>query len=148
MLNFIFQQRNTYGMSARKINNLLDQEGGCTLEQLLTEDEFVIQQAKQANTKLIDFLTQKNNLRQLIEYSTLKPSDESHEVAHKFPFVAQEILCSCKSIATAIIAGGYDEQTQEPEDEDESAEHPFVRELTEHNNKVKVSVPAQFLLSE
>ena len=141
MLNFIFQQRNTYGMSARKINNLLDQEGGCTLEQLLAEDESCIQQAKQANAKLIEFLTQKPNLRQLIEYATLQPKDDSHETAHKFPFVAQEILCSCKNIATAILAGGYDEQTQEPEDEDEGAEHPFVRDMIDHNNKqVKVSV--------
>ena len=50
-------------MSARKINSLLEQEGGCSLETLLQEDESCIQQAKQGNPKLIEFLAQKPQIK-------------------------------------------------------------------------------------
>jgi hypothetical protein len=77
---------------------MLEQEGGCTLEDLLNEDEHCLQQCKAANPKLTDMLCQRSTLTKLIQYATLTPTDTNHNVAHKFPFVACDILCASKTI--------------------------------------------------
>jgi len=92
--------RNNYGLAQRKINQMLEKEGGCTLEELLLDDENCINQCKAANTKLIEFLCQRTTLQKLIQYATLRPTDpDNHDTAHKFPFVATDILCSNKTIS-------------------------------------------------
>ena len=79
---------------------MLEQEGGCTLEDLLAEDEHCVSQCKAANYKLTEFMSLRSTLQKLLEYSTLKPADiHSHDIAHKFPFVASEILTSSKTIS-------------------------------------------------
>ena len=121
-------------MSARKINQILDQEGGCTLEQLLNEDDFCIQQCKQSHPKLMDFICQRANLEKLIEYATIMPKEESHDVAHKYPFAAMEVLCSSKQIASALVQGG---QTPEPDSEGDEvniSENRMVREILGRSN--------------
>ncbi len=79
---------------------MLTQEGSCTLEELLTEDEHCLSQCKAGNAKLIEFMCQRATLQKLIEYATLHPADEKdHDVAHKYPFIATDILTSNKTIA-------------------------------------------------
>jgi hypothetical protein len=100
---------------------MLEQEGGCTLEELLCEDEHCVNQCKAANYKLTEFMSQKTTLQKLIEYATLTPSDpDSHEIAHKFPFVATEILTSSKTISQALIEGGWLPKAEEEEDDKKS----------------------------
>jgi hypothetical protein len=125
-------------MSARKINQLLEQEGGCTLEQLLAEDDFCVQQCKQSHPKLMDFICQKANLQQLVKYATLMPEDESHEVAHKYPFVAMEILCSSKQVSQALCEGGWNSKADnETEEDDDSmtSENKMVRDILASRNE-------------
>lgn len=99
--------RNNYGLAQRKINSLLDQEGGCTVEELLSEDEHCISQCRSENQKLAEFFSQKTTLQKLIKYATMRPEDcDSHEIAHKFPYVAAEILTCSKTISNALIDGG------------------------------------------
>ena len=116
-------------MSARKINQLLERDN-CTLEELLAEEDFCVQQCKQSNPKLLEFMCQKENLTQLIKFATLPPEDESHTIGHKYPFIAMEILTSCKQIASAICEGGYPQKSEPEDDEDEDPEHRLVRDLT------------------
>jgi hypothetical protein len=86
---------------------MLEQEGGCTLEELLAEDEHCVGQCKAANYKLTEFMSKRETLQKLIQYATMTPSDvESHEIAHKFPFVAADILTSSKTISQALMEGG------------------------------------------
>ena len=67
-------------------------------------------------------MCQRATLQKLIEYATLHPSDESdHDVAHKYPFVAADILTSSKTIAQALTEGGWAIKTEEDE-HDESGE--------------------------
>lgn len=131
-------------MSARKINQLLERDGGCSLEELLAEDDFCVQQCKQSNPKLMIFMCQKQNLEQLIKYATLTPTDDSHTVAHKYPFVAMEILCSCKQIAQAMCEGGWPEKPEEQDDDDDDSENKMVRDILGNSKNVSV---AQFLIN-
>ena len=41
--------RNNYGLAQRKINQMLEKDGGCSLEELLDEDENCLNQCKAAN---------------------------------------------------------------------------------------------------
>ena len=61
------------------------------------------------NYKLISFLSEKQNLEQLIRYSIGVPeSPENLNEAFKFPNVAQELLCSSAMLAQAIVEGGFE----------------------------------------
>jgi hypothetical protein len=76
---------------------MLEQEGGCTLEELLCEDEHTVSQVKANNPRLTEFLCTRSTLQKLIEYSTQTPLDEdSHDISRKFPFVASDILTQSK----------------------------------------------------
>ena len=56
----------------------------CSLEELLEEDE-VIQECKNMNTKLINFLSNSSKLKQLINYIIIEPeAEDSHSRGHKF----------------------------------------------------------------
>lgn len=76
-----------FGLGQKKINNILNQddnEGGQSkLEQLLAEEE-TIQECKSQNQRLMDFLTRKENLVQLIRYATRIPEDPNNKtIANK-----------------------------------------------------------------
>ena len=58
-----------FGLSQKKIVQLLNKEEGCTLEELLAEEE-TVSECKNQNSKLLDFLCTKENLSKLIEYAT------------------------------------------------------------------------------
>ena len=92
--------RNQYGLAQRKINQLLTQDGGCTLDELLAEEEHCVNQCRAANPKLIEFMCQRSTLQKLIHYATQVPEDpDNHELAHRYPFVAADILTSSKTLA-------------------------------------------------
>jgi hypothetical protein len=63
MLNYIFAQRNAYGVAQRKIAQIFKQEGGYTLEEFLQEEECLINQISAQNPKLIEFLCQRDTLK-------------------------------------------------------------------------------------
>jgi hypothetical protein len=53
------------------------------LEQLLSDEE-TIAEAKQHNIKLIEFLSKKENMKQLVKYATRMPDDPTNKTqAHK-----------------------------------------------------------------
>lgn len=100
----------------------------------------MLQQCKAANPKLTEFLCQKAQLEELIAYATLTPKNESHDTAHKYPFVAADILCSNKTIATALTEGGWASPKPDADGsgDEEASENKMVRDiLTATNDKDK-----------
>ena len=140
-----FNHRNNYGLAQRQINQLLDQEGGCTVEELL-EQEFTVSQCRNENQRLIEFLSQKTTLQKLIKYATMRPEDcESHDIAHKFPFAAAEILTSSKTLSTSLIEGGTlpkpdDEESGDEKKSQEDAEEGMTKIVRDSLNETNVSV--------
>ena len=113
---------------------MLTQEGGCTLEDLLEEDEHCLNQCKAANTKLIEFMCQRQTLQKLLQYATLHPTDENnHDVAHKFPFVASDILTSNKQISQALTEGGWAIKTEEEEHEESGEDKKSDQDFEDSN---------------
>lgn len=99
---------------------MLEKDGGCTLEELLDEDENCLNQCKAANQKLTEFMCQRSTLQKLVAFATMMPSDvESHAIAHQYPFAAADILCSSKTISQALIEGGWQVK---PDDDDVSGD--------------------------
>lgn len=85
----------TFGFhTVSAIDTILDKEG-YTLEELLDEEE-ILQEVKSQNKRLLDFLTQPDILKVLIEFITVEPpeGDEESKRKFKYPFLACEILCS------------------------------------------------------
>ena len=57
-----------------KINQLLNQEEGCTIEELLLEEERLVVLCRGGSIpKLIEFVCQKSTLEKLIQYSVQYP---------------------------------------------------------------------------
>lgn len=73
-----------FGLGQKKINNILNSEDPSNrLENLLAEEE-TIQECKQQNQKLIEFLSKKENLTRLIKFATRMPEDpENKTIAFK-----------------------------------------------------------------
>jgi hypothetical protein len=120
---------------------MLEQEGGCTLEELLCEDEHTVSQVKAANPKLTEYLCQRSTLQKLIEYATQTPSDpDSHEISKKFPFVAADILSQSKTVAQALLEGGWAVKAEEEEESgddkksDDDCENKMVRDILNNSN--------------
>ena len=82
-------------------------------------------------------MCQRATLQKLIEYATLYPQDPAdHDSSHKFPFVASDILTSSKTIAQALIEGGWaikSEEEEEAESEgDKKSEGDGFEDLNEN----------------
>jgi hypothetical protein len=59
----------------------------------------------------------------------MRPEDcDSHEIAHKFPFVAAEILTCSKTVSNALIDGGLLPKPDEEESGDEKKSQDDVEE--------------------
>ena len=57
-----------------KINQLLNQEEGCTIEELLLEEEKLVVLCRGGSIpKLIEFICQRSTLQKLIQYSVQQP---------------------------------------------------------------------------
>ena len=118
---------------------MLDQEGGCTLEELFAEDEHCLNQLKSSNGRLTEFMCQRETLQKLITYATKMPADpEDHTLAHKYPFIAADILTANKTIAKSLVEGGWQSKpepdTQDAE-EDDIALRMVSNSLKEANDK-------------
>jgi serine/threonine-protein phosphatase 6 regulatory subunit 3 len=79
LINFL----NAYGIGESKIQQILEKEGGCSLEDLLLENE-VVMECKNSNQKLLDYLCKPENLQDLIKYTILYPVDpENKNATHR-----------------------------------------------------------------
>ncbi|KAL6546321.1 hypothetical protein OROMI_022042 [Orobanche minor] len=89
--------------TASPVEAILDKEN-FILEELLDEDE-IIQECKALNGRLINFLRERSNVRQLIQYIVEEaPEDADRQRTFKFPFVACEIFtCEVDIILKALV---------------------------------------------
>ncbi|CAA0832289.1 SIT4 phosphatase-associated family protein [Striga hermonthica] len=89
--------------TASPVEAILDKEN-FTLEELLDEDE-IIQECKSLNGRLINFLREGDNVRQLIRYIVEEaPGDADRQRSFKFPFIACEIFtCEVDIILRALV---------------------------------------------
>ncbi|KAL0352794.1 UNVERIFIED_CONTAM: Serine/threonine-protein phosphatase 6 regulatory subunit [Sesamum angustifolium] len=89
--------------TASPVETILDKEN-FTLEELLDEDE-IIQECKALNGHLINFLREKNTVKQLIQYIVEEaPVDAEKQRTFKFPFIACEIFtCEVDIILKALV---------------------------------------------
>ena len=69
------------------------EKGELTIEEILEEDEIIQDIKTNQESKFINYLTN-DKIRKLIDYSTKLPSSDEHNIGHKYPFNAMEILCS------------------------------------------------------
>ena len=69
------------------------EKGELTVEEILDEDEIIQDIKTNQESKFINYLTN-DKIRKLIDYSTKLPSSDEHNIGHKYPFNAMEILCS------------------------------------------------------
>ncbi|OIW13908.1 hypothetical protein TanjilG_31797 [Lupinus angustifolius] len=86
-----------------KVETILDREN-FTLDDLLDEDE-IIQECKALNSRLINFLSGRPQVEQLIRYIVEEaPADAEKMRTFKFPFIACEIFtCEVDTILKTLI---------------------------------------------
>ncbi|KAH1066766.1 hypothetical protein J1N35_031753 [Gossypium stocksii] len=73
------------------VDSILDKEN-FTLEELLDEEE-IIQECKALNSRLINFLRDRTQVEQLLQYIVKEPpEDADNKRSFKFPFIACEIF--------------------------------------------------------
>ncbi|XP_047941220.1 serine/threonine-protein phosphatase 6 regulatory subunit 1-like [Salvia hispanica] len=89
--------------TASPVETILDKDD-FTLEELLDEDE-IIQECKALNGRLINFLRERANVKQLVQYIVEEPPvGAEKERTFKLPFVACEIFtCEVDIILKALI---------------------------------------------
>ncbi|KAL1555753.1 serine/threonine-protein phosphatase 6 regulatory subunit 1-like [Salvia divinorum] len=89
--------------TASPVETILDKDD-FTLEELLNEDE-IIQECKALNGRLINFLRERANVKQLVHYILEEPPEGADkERIFKLPFVACEIFtCEVDIILKALI---------------------------------------------
>jgi len=102
----------------------LNQEEGCTIEELLLEEEKLVVLCRGGSIpKLIEFVCQRGTLQKLIQYSVQKPGNpNNHDQTHKFPFFAADVLASNSMILQALIQGGWNNAAEEKEESFKSEE--------------------------
>lgn len=83
-MHFIYRDLlSAFGLGQKKINNILTKESDNKLEELLSEEE-TVGECKSQNAKLLDFLSQRENMMKLIQYATRDPQDPSNkDASHK-----------------------------------------------------------------
>ncbi|XP_014518364.1 serine/threonine-protein phosphatase 6 regulatory subunit 3 [Vigna radiata var. radiata] len=89
--------------TASPVETILDRDN-FTLDELLDEDE-IIQECKALNSRLINFLSAKPQVEQLIRYIIEEaPEDAEKKRSFKFPFIACEIFtCEVDIILKTLI---------------------------------------------
>ncbi|KAB2007099.1 hypothetical protein ES319_D10G004300v1 [Gossypium barbadense] len=89
--------------STSTIDAILDKDN-FTLEELLDEDE-IIQECKSLNGKLINFLREKAQVEQLIQYIVVEPPENADKKQiYKFPSIACEIFtCEVDIILKTLV---------------------------------------------
>eukprot|EP01137_Pigoraptor_chileana_P003843 Opistho-2@44640 len=83
-----------FGFAAMSaIDSILDKEQFNLIDLLKEED--LLQEVKSHNKRLLDYLSRKDVLQELIDYTTVEPDEDLDEtVRYKFPNVASEVLSS------------------------------------------------------
>ena len=67
------------------------------------EDE-TLSECKSQNQKLMEFITKKENLTQLIHYITKTPENpDDKNSSYRFPFICSDLLTSSIKIAEALV---------------------------------------------
>ncbi|XP_006846781.2 serine/threonine-protein phosphatase 6 regulatory subunit 3 [Amborella trichopoda] len=92
------------GLSAASpVESVLDKEN-FTLEELFDEEE-IIQECKALNSRLINFLRDRAQVKQMLHYIVEDPPEDSEKRrAYKFPFVACEIFtCEIDVILKTLV---------------------------------------------
>ncbi|KAK2448293.1 SIT4 phosphatase-associated family protein [Trifolium repens] len=89
--------------TASPVETIMDRDN-FTLEELLDEDE-IIQECKALNSRLINFLSGKAHVEQLIRYIVEEaPEDAEKKRTFKFPFIACEIFtCEVDNILKTLV---------------------------------------------
>ncbi|KAI9258541.1 SIT4 phosphatase-associated protein-domain-containing protein [Sporodiniella umbellata] len=89
-----------FGFSNSALDGLLD-KADVSLEEVL-EEEDLLQEAKSANPKLIDFLKKTERIKTLLDYITA--TDLQEPKRFKYPFLASEIIaCEIQPIIDQIV---------------------------------------------
>ncbi|KAJ1342806.1 hypothetical protein BSLG_002625 [Batrachochytrium salamandrivorans] len=82
------------------IDSVLEREGA-TLEDVMTEDDFV-QEVKSQSQKIVEFVCKPANIEKLLGYITADDLDEAKKF--KFPFIASEVFgCEIFAICDALV---------------------------------------------
>ncbi|KAL3629554.1 hypothetical protein CASFOL_026776 [Castilleja foliolosa] len=91
--------------SSSPVESVLDKDN-FTLEELLDEDE-IIQECKALNSRLINFLRDRAQVQQLLQYIVEEPEEGADSKrTFKFPFVACEIFtCEIDVILKTLVDG-------------------------------------------
>jgi len=80
-------------LTSSKIDSLLEKED-ITLKELMEEDD-ILQECKSQNKKLVEFLTKKESMEELMNLIVKEPiDDEDEKVRYKYPNIACELLTS------------------------------------------------------
>ena len=66
-----------------------------SIEELL-DDSDLIQECKNGNKNLINYLT-RDKIKELINFITIMPEEDEHNRGHKYPFLSSEVF-SCDTI--------------------------------------------------
>lgn len=90
------------GFTQSNIDSILDKEG-FTLQELLDDDD-ILQECRQANKKLTEYLAEPSVIKTLLDYVVNEPSEDVDERERfKYPNIASEVLTSeCWPIMDAI----------------------------------------------
>lgn len=83
-MHFIYRDLlSAFGLGQKKINNILAKDTDNKLEELLSEEE-TVGECKSQNAKLLDFLSERENMMRLIHYATRDPTDPTNkDASHK-----------------------------------------------------------------
>lgn len=105
-----------------------------TVEELLHE-ESTVQEIRNGNEKVIEFLLKKKNMRDLLRYILEEPpQDSSHERGHKFPFMVSEIFGISMNKLVGIF---FSDEPEEEDAEDSKNEDDEEDEVTTEGEEEK-----------
>jgi len=94
-------------LTSSKIDSLLEKED-ITLKELMEEDD-VLQECKSQNKKLVEFLTKKETMEDLMNFIVKEPiDDEDEKVRYKYPNIACELLTSDVNMINDSLADNPD----------------------------------------
>jgi len=94
-------------LTSSKIDSLLEKED-ITLRELMEEDD-ILQECKSQNKKLVEFLTKKETMEDLMNLIVKEPvDDEDEKVRYKYPNIACELLTSDVNMINDSLADNPD----------------------------------------
>ncbi len=100
--------------SADSIDELLAKPD-CTVDELLNDENFA-SECKGRNPKLLAFLTSKRHLLRLLDFVTKMPSEEdSHDRAHRHPFLVNEMF---SQEGSSLLDPFFEEEVEESASEE------------------------------